>query len=249
MSYYWNITENYRGTILEQQFSSLDKALSAKGELASRGPIGRVTKTKVADRFYFIKRYGRGGSRLRRYIGKSRLRSEWENLLFFSHLDIPTAEIVAYGQKYRWGLFYRGALITEELKDTIDLAALAKNKSPLLKNRDWVRQVIQQVADFTKRLHDKGFIHYDLKWRNILVNNERKPQVFFIDCPVGKKCFGPMLRRGIIKDLACLDKIAKYQMSRTDRLRFYKAYSGHNRLTRRDKRLIKKVLVFFSGRE
>jgi len=249
MHSYWHIPKRYMTPELAEAFPNLDQVISIKGKPVSRSPISRVIRIKVGDRFYFVKRYARGGSRLRRYIGKSRVRTEWENLSFFSKLGIPTAKIIAFGEKSKWGLFYRGALITEELKGTSDLATLAKNQSPLLNDRKWIAQVIRQVADFTKRLHNNDFIHYDLKWRNILVNNEKEPLVFFIDCPVGKKCFGPVLRRGYIKDLACLDKVAKYQLSKTDRLRFYKAYSGHNNLTKGDKRVIKKILVFFSGRE
>lgn len=249
MSEFWHISERYRDTILVEVFSDLSKTFSIQGEQITRNPVGRVIKVEIDGHFYFVKLYSRGGKRLRRFLGKSRARTEWENLLYFSKLGIPTAYIVAYGQELRWGLFRRGALITEELKNTTDMAALVKAQSPLLKDKNWVMRVCRQIADFTKRLHENGFIHYDLKWRNILINNEKKPRVFFIDCPVGKKRFGPVLRRGIIKDLACLDKMAKYQLSQTDRLRFYKTYSGHNKLTRGDKRLIKKVLIFFSGRE
>jgi tRNA A-37 threonylcarbamoyl transferase component Bud32 len=249
MSYFWHISEEYKNTVLADVFSDLARAFFIQGELVSRNPVGHVIKVKIDGRFYFVKKYSRGGKRLRRFVGKSRVRNEWENLSFFSRLGIPTANIVAYGQESKWGLFKRGALITEELKDTTDLAELAMNQSPLLKDRDWIRQVILQVADFTKRMHDRGFVHNDLKWRNILVTCGKEPEVFFIDCPVGKKWSGPVLRRGFIKDLACLDKVAKYQLSRTTRLWFYKVYSGRSRLTKADKLLIKRVLTFFSGRE
>jgi hypothetical protein len=40
-------------------------------------------------------------------------------------------------------------------------------------------------------------------------------------CPAGTFWWGPFLRYRIVKDLACLDKVAKYHLSRTQRLRFY----------------------------
>lgn len=249
MSEFWHISKKYRNTALIEVFADLGKTFSVRGEQVTRNPVGRVIKVEIDGHFYFVKLYSWGGRRLRRFLGKSRVRAEWENLLFFSELGISTADLVAYGEELKWGLFRRGALITEELKNTTDMAELVQTQSPLLRDKNWLMQVCLQVADFTKRLHENGFAHYDLKWRNILVNNEKKPKVFFIDCPMGKKRFGAFLQRGIIKDLACLDKVAKYQMSKTDRLRFYKAYCGHNKLTRDDKQLIRKVLVFFSGRE
>ena len=52
-----------------------------------------------------------------------------------------------------------------------------------------------------------------------------------------------------MKDLACLDKHGKVQLSRSDRLRFYLSYKGHERLETVDKEEIRRVLKFFEGRE
>jgi len=57
------------------------------------------------------------------------------------------------------------------------------------------------------------------------------------------------LRRRIVKDLACLDKVAKYSVSRSQRLRFYLQYRGRQRLNESDKRRIRQILNFFEGRE
>jgi hypothetical protein len=43
--------------------------------------------------------------------------------------------------------------------------------------------------------------------------------------------------------------VAKYQLSRTQRLFFYKRYMGIDKLRPRDKRDIGKILKFFKGRE
>ncbi|MNR58917.1 hypothetical protein D3C85_1800530 [compost metagenome] len=58
-----------------------------------------------------------------------------------------------------------------------------------------------------------------------------------------------MLRYRITKDLACLDKVAKYHLSNTQRLRFYLQYRGRERLNESDKRRIRHVVTFFEGRE
>ena len=246
---FWHISEQFRGTEPAKTFSSIDNVLSLQGTMITSSPISRVIKVASGGRFFYVKTYSRGGKRLRRFLGRSRARAEWENLLFFEQIGIPTPNIVAYGQKTWYGIIKHGALITEELPNTIDMAAMAQEQSPLLKDRRWVKQVAIQLADFTKRLHDSGFVHVDLKWRNILVTRGEKPRLFFIDCPLGHKSFGFRLRRGIIKDLACLDKIAKLHISRSDRLFFSKSYNDRNKLDKADKRQIKKVLSFFSGRQ
>ncbi|MOA66587.1 hypothetical protein D3C78_1934040 [compost metagenome] len=53
----------------------------------------------------------------------------------------------------------------------------------------------------------------------------------------------------MIKDLACLDKVAKYHLSRTQRLRFYLQYRDRPRLRSSDKRRVRQILKFFEGRE
>jgi hypothetical protein len=58
-----------------------------------------------------------------------------------------------------------------------------------------------------------------------------------------------MLRYRIIKDLACLDKVAKHHLSRSQRLAFYKLYLGKQRLDGADRKQLRAILSFFKGRE
>ncbi len=245
----WHISEEYRHSVIAEAFSSLDKVFALKGELVTHSPLSRLLKVNINKRFYFVKLYFRGGKRLRRFIGRSRVNAEWENMKFFVKLGIPTTKLVGYGQELNGCFFKRGALITEELTNTSDLATLAQDHSPLLKDQDWAMRVGRQIAEYTKLLHDNRFIHNDLKWRNILVPLEDDPRICFIDCPTGRKRTGFMLRRGIVKDLACLDKVAKNYLSGTFRLWFFKVYRCHDRLTGQDKKMIKKIFSFFLGRE
>lgn len=107
--------------------------------------------------------------------------------------------------------------------------------------------ISRQLASYTRTLHGHRFTHNDLKWRNLLVNDNA--ELFFIDCPTGSFWWGPLLRYRIIKDLACLDKVAKRVLSRTQRLRFYLQYRGRSRLSNGDKRRVLQILKFFEGRE
>ena len=83
--------------------------------------------------------------------------------------------------------------------------------------------------------------------RNLLVDPQRR--LYLIDCPTGAFWHGPFLQRRIVKDLACLDKVAKYQLSRTQRLRFYLQYCQRSRLIEKDKPRIRQILNYFQGRE
>ncbi len=249
MSRDWRVTDRFADTPAAEAFADLDRVFALEGDVMATDPISRVIRVTAGDRRYFVKTYWEAGKNLRRYVGRTRIRGEWENLLFFEDVGVPTAPVVAYGQEYRGGKFHRGALITEELRGTDDLANLAEKEFPGLRDRRWVRRVADQVAEYARRLHDHGFVHTDLKWRNIMVTVEGEPKVYFIDCPSGRKVPGAMLGRGVIKDLACLDKVAKYQLPRGDRLYFYLRYTGIDRLRDEDRKRIRKILAFFEGRE
>ena len=56
-----------------------------------------------------------------------------------------------------------------------------------------------QLAKATRTLHDHHFVHNDLKWRNLLVDEQRR--LFLIDCPAGTFWWGPFLRYRIVKDV------------------------------------------------
>ncbi len=246
----WTLTPELTDAEARRRFASLDSVFALEGPLVAKDPLSRVLRVEIAGKRYYVKRYtGAGKNVMRRWFGRPRVRAEWENLLAFRSWGIPTATIVGYGLERRLGGFERGAMITEEIPHTMDLARMAKDRDPRLKDADWVLKVSRQIAAITRIMHDRHFVHNDLKWRNLLVTEGADPQVFLIDCPSGETWQGPFLRYRIIKDLACLDKVAKYQLSRTQRLRFYHQYTGHRGLTPEDRTRIGKILGFFTGRE
>lgn len=232
---------------LESDFGSLQAVFRLQGEHLTSDPLSEVILIRRDGVPYYVKRYWGGGKGLRRFFGRPRVKAEWQNLRLFSRWGVPTATVVACGLERRWGLFHRGALITRGLPDTQDLATLATQGDERLSDPCWVDKVSRQLALATRRMHDHGFTHNDLKWRNLLVND--RAELFFIDCPGGMFWFGPFLHYRIIKDLACLDKVAKYHLSRSQRLRFYHYYCGRKQLNGDDRQRIRKVLKFFEGRE
>lgn len=237
---------------LRDRFGSLDAVFALTGQRIARDPLSEVLKIEVGSRHYYVKRYHGAGKHLRRWLGRPRVKAEWENLRHFAAWGIPTATVVGWGMERRHGAFHRGAMITAELPRTTDLAKLALTGDARLKDRRWVAGVSRQLADITRTMHAHRFAHNDLKWRNLLVDEGRDgaaARLYLIDCPGGMFWWGPLLDYRIIKDLACLDKVAKYHLSRTQRLRFYLDYAGKRRLDAADKRRLRRIVGFFAGRE
>jgi hypothetical protein len=241
----WTLEPQYQA--LSADFGDLDAVFALQGERLTRDPLSEVIRVERSGVRYYVKRYWGGGKGLRRYIGRPRVKAEWQNLRHFAKWGVPTAAIVACGLERQLGRFVRGALITRELDNTLDLAHLVSRADPRLQDRAWVDLISRQLARATRTLHDHRFTHNDLKWRNLLVND--RGELFFIDCPTGSFWWGPLLRYRIIKDLACLDKVANKVLSRTQRLRFYLQYCDRERLNATDKGRIGRVVKFFEGRE
>lgn len=242
----WRLTEGASPAV-RQAFADLDAVFALQGEKITQDPLSDVVRVEIDGIRYYVKRYHGAGKGLRRFIGRPRVKAEWQNLKYFAKWGIATAPIVAYGLERKLWAFERGALITRELVGTDDLAQLAQRDDPRLSDRHWVDRISQQLAAATRALHDRSFAHNDLKWRNLLVDTEGR--LFLIDCPTGSFWWGHLLRYRIIKDLACLDKVAKYKLSRTQRLRFYLQYRGRPTLTPEDKPRIRRIVKFFEGRE
>lgn len=241
----WRLEPAYAD--LHAEFGSLEAVFALTGRRITSDPLSEVILVERAGVRYYVKRYWGAGKGLRRHLGRPRVRGEWENLIHFAQWGIATAPIVGYGLERRSGAFRRGALITHELANTVDLAALAARDDACLRDPHWVDGVSRQLAKATRILHDQSFAHNDLKWRNLLVN--KAGELFLIDCPSGAFWWGPFLRYRIIKDLACLDKLAKQHLSASQRLRFYLQYRRQRRLSASDKRQVRRIVKFFEGRE
>ena len=242
----WRLADDLPAA-LAVEFASLQAVFALEGERLTRDPLSEVIRLERDGVRYYVKRYWGAGKGLRRYIGRPRVKAEWQNLKNFAKWGIPTAPIVAYGLERKGGAFVRGALITRELEHTRDLALMAKKGDERLRDAGWVDGVSRQLARATRALHDHHFAHNDLKWRNLLVNEQA--ELFLIDCPTGSFWWGPFLRYRVIKDLACLDKVASKVLTRSQRLRFFLQYRGRERLSSGDKRRVRQIVKFFEGRE
>ena len=254
----WTLNPAYAH--LAEDFGTLATVFALDGERLTHAPRSEVIRVTQQGVRYYVKRYNAGSPRngmrrwlrnlrhgLRNFLPRPRVQAEWENLEHFAQWGIPTAEIVASGLERKFGAFWRGALITRELEGTEDLRALHERHDPRLQDRRWVARLCAQIAAHTRTLHAHRFVHNDLKWRNLLV--DQNGTVYFIDCPLGDFWRGPMLRHRMEKDLATLDKVARHCLSASVRLRFYLDYRQHTRLTKQDKASIRRIVRFFDGED
>lgn len=181
----------------------------------------------------------------------SKARCEFLNYEAFVGLGIRCAERIACGEMRDWmGRLQRAFIITRAIPGAMTLPEFAKQHpraecSP--HNRSLRSSVLEQVATMTRQIHDAGFHHQDLVWRNILVTLAPgdDPKVWWIDCPRGGfDRWSPWRRRKRIKDLASLDKAASRHCSRAERLRFLCAYLQEPRTNDAVRKLAKEVVMY-----
>lgn len=232
----WRLTDS--GSQLTDIFGNLDAIFALKGQKITQDKVSDVIKVEHQGVNYYVKRYTSAGKGLKRLFGKPRVQGEWESLQWFAKWGIPTANLIGFGFQKKWGLFQRGAIITQEIPNTHDLARMATEHT--LPNTAAIKIISAQLADYTRCLHTHQFIHNDLKWRNVVVDNHH--QVYLIDCPLGEFWRGKMLSYRIVKDLKTLDNHAKKYLTRTQRLQFFLRYVGSQRLTAEHKALLTRLL-------
>jgi Lipopolysaccharide kinase (Kdo/WaaP) family len=82
---------------------------------------------------------------------------------------IPTVEVYAACVKRAWGPFYRGWLVTRQLKGGQDLWTAMRED---FVRRTGAQKVLKAVATSLRGLHREGVYHRDLNLKNILVRCE-----------------------------------------------------------------------------
>jgi len=159
-----------------------------------RSTVGRVS---IGGCWFVIKRYNvpKPSTRLRLVLGVSPAGRAWKNAAVARQIGIATPLVVGIATVGPWGHLQPGAyLVTEYLQaQTIDMFLESAQMSVERK-----RTVADRVLQAVQRLHAHGYVHGDLKAKNILVSNDVP---YFIDLDtVGRPLLRCNRRRGMAQD-------------------------------------------------
>lgn len=179
------------------------------------------------------------------FFGRSMVRSEYENLEKLAGCGLRVPQLVAYGDHRFAGGVIHAFIITEEIPQAMGIDYLVnewfdKQTEEIRKQKK--SELIHEVALAVKKMHDHGFEHHDLFLRNMMISNKDMSQLYIMDAPRGYFWPAFIMRRRRVFDLATLDSAATQGFTRSQRLRFLHLYLGCNRLTKKDKKLVRKVL-------
>lgn len=179
------------------------------------------------------------------FLGRSKVRREFENLRWLRAHGLDAPEPIAYGEERRGRWLLRSFLLSAAVPEALPLDAFVRDYLPGLSPpaaRAARRELLLRLADYVRRLHAARFVHHDLFWRNILLSGARLDHFYLIDAHKGRRWWSWADTPSRAKDLATLDAPAPWFFRRGERLRFLLRYREHPRLTATDKQLIRRVL-------
>ena len=204
----------------------------------------------------FYKQYEFAPPSWRFFARPSKARCEFRNYETFRKLGVPSAEPLACGElRDRWGRLRSAFILTRAIPDAVTLDEFFQ-RHPADTADDHTRALrdalLAQLSETTRLIHDAGFFHHDLVWRNLLITwsaapaaPAAPPKLWWIDCPRGRfDRWSPWRSRRRVKDLASLDKTAAQLCTPRERITFVKRYLGKARLDAEAKQLIRAAVAY-----
>jgi 3-deoxy-D-manno-octulosonic acid kinase len=147
---------------------------------------------------------------------------------------ISTIEPIGVILRPAFHLFYKAYFLSLEIPDARDLTHYLLKKGTLSSPENLVekRGVIRSVGDLLQQFHERGFFHGDLQLKNILIAGTR-PLLIDFDRSYRKTVLS--LKERLDNLLRLNRSVEKWRrmglpITRTDRWRFFSAYSGGDQL-------------------
>ena len=197
-----------------------------------------VADLKLPEGHFFLKVYSYSGAwRLRTLFVASRAGREYRNLLRMAELGFPVPTPVACGQARTLGLVGDSFVMTRAIENAASVRILIRRPQsapfPMPGRKERLR-LIDEFARRLRRAHEEGFFIHTLRSKNVLVTcADGRYEVHVIDVPfAGILRWRLMPRAGRIRDLASLMKWSRELLSRSERMRFARAYGADRALLR-----------------
>ena len=214
-------------------------AAIAKKLRTDRITLRFILNDNGVERPFYIKRHGR--SYWKEYL-KPLLRltwpilgarNEWNAILDFHEIGLPTMTPVAFGESGTDSF-----LITESLENCDKLSDVLANSKMVPKIHSAHRQISVNVANLARTMHGAGLHHQDFYLGHLMQSQKTPETIYIIDLGRVQKQ-KPLSQRWIVKDLAQLNFSAS-AIPLFERLRFLRDYLGRP-LTEKDRPLMARI--------
>ena len=217
---------------------------TADAAIAKKLRTDRITLKFTLDdngvqRPFYIKRHGRSSWKeylkplLRLTWPILGARNEWNAIIDFHEIGLPTMTPVAFGESGSDSF-----LITESIENCDKLSDVLANskKSPIPPLAR--RKITVRVANLARTMHNAGLHHQDFYLGHLMQSQMNSETIYIIDLGRVHKQM-PLSQRWVIKDLAQLNFSAQ-AVPLYERLRFLREYLGRP-LTDKDRHLMARI--------
>jgi tRNA A-37 threonylcarbamoyl transferase component Bud32 len=221
------IREDYASGWSDQQwadFFSRVFAVDGGPDVLKAGAYKTVLRAELHGAACIVKRYHNRGllRRIKSLVRPSRARQEFRVALAISRAGIPTAAPLCLAELRRAGLVAAGLVVLELIANAQELQEVffATGGCPGSERRE----IAAGFGRLTGRIFQQGIFQSDYSLNNFLLQADRTGRrLFFVDFE--KVRMRPVLDQPTkIWLLAKLNRVGR-QVSRTDRLRFLRAYA------------------------
>lgn len=251
------IDRAFREQLRRARLDTVDDVLNCHGDsLAAWSRTSDTIRVGPADgsSALYIKRYHYPKWRHRvramfrgTFFKQSRARSEFRTLSLMRQLGIQAVRPVAFGER-RIGHFVRSCfLITEGVPDCMALSSFIKQFGEHRGSAKAIRlrrEILSALARQIRHMHDAGFVHRELFWRNVLIRAlpDDRFEFYFVDASVGRRIrLAPRRHESIVGDLAALGAVAPHFCSKADQLRFLLEYLDADTLSKDNRDWLRRV--------
>ncbi len=177
----------------------------------------------------------------------NRARSEFRALAAMRRLGIQAVRPISFGER-RILRFVRSCfLITEAVPGAMPLVTFIKTFAdhPAAAEARRARlEILASLAQQVRHMHEAGFVHRDLFWRNVLIRPlpDDRFEFYFLDASVGRRIrFSQRRQESIVHDIAAMGVLAPHFCTKADQLRFLLLYLGTDRLSPDDRAWLRRV--------
>jgi tRNA A-37 threonylcarbamoyl transferase component Bud32 len=222
---------------------NLPGALKISAKIAiTRLPASHETTESVCIKEY---KYPSSFKRFLYSFCNSPARRAWFAAHGLIALNVKTPKPIALIEEKRFGILRKSFIITEDIT-----ASLPCNKyisetfhNPYDKTASGKKRIfLSCLAASFRQLHDSGIYHRDLKANNIMIMELPDTWNFFY-LDLDRVCFDKTITlKKKIKNLSQLNASLPNCITYTDRLRFYRAYTGVESLHSENKRILQAII-------
>ena len=177
---------------------------------------------------------------------RSSARKAWFAAHGILALNFLTPQPIALIEEKRFSMLKRSFLIMEDISDFLPCYKYVSEKfSCYDKVTVEKKQIfVSCLAASLRQFHDSGVYHSDLKGSNIMITELPDTwNIFYID--LDRVYFNKRITlKKKIKNLTQLNASMPNCITYTDRLRFYRTYTGIKKLNDKDKQILRSIIQF-----